>query len=100
MSDTPLFQNSDAQEAVYGGNPQPDTANRDAPLDGPPLVVPAAGVLGGGLAGATGPGAGTAGTGLPATAGAELATDNAPSDPTRAPGPAALDDLDDTAARS
>jgi hypothetical protein len=101
MSDTPLFQNSDAQEAVYGGNPQPDAANRDAALDGPPLVVPAGGVLGGGLAGATGPGAGTAGTGLPATAGAELATDTDDATPgsTRTPGPAALDDLDDTAPR-
>ncbi len=76
-----------------------DTASRDASFDEPPLVVPAAGVLGGGLAGAAGPGAGTAGTGLPATAGAELATDDAPSDPTRAPGPAALNDLDDTTAR-
>ena len=101
MSDTPLFQHSDAQEAVYGGERQADTADQDASVDGASLVVPAAGVLGGGLAGAAGPGAGTAGPGLPATAGAELATDtdDATLGSTRTPGPAALDDLDDTAPR-
>ncbi len=97
MSDTPLFQNSDEQEAVYGGTPQPTTADREDAV--PPLVVPAAGVLGGGLAGAVGPGAGTAGTGVPAAAGTALAADTEEATSTRAPVPGAIDDLDDTTAR-
>lgn len=79
MPDKPLFQNSDEHEAKYAPGQRPEAddrdADREAALDDPPLAVPAAGVLGGGLVGATGPGGGNVGTGLPSAASAELASE-------------------------
>ncbi len=68
MSDTPLFQNSDEQEAVYGGAPRADSTDDDAAAG----VVPP-GLMGAGLLGA---GGSTGLTGIPAPATApEVRTD-------------------------
>ncbi len=60
MSDTPLFQNSDEQEAVYGGEPRAASTDDDAAAG----VVPP-GLVGAGLLGA---GGSTGLTGIPAPA--------------------------------
>ena len=94
MSDKPLFQDADEQEATYAPQQTSDGADQDAP----PLVVPAAGVLGGGLSGATGPAAGSVGTGVPAVAGAALEgeTNDARTAAAGATSPGAVSDTDDT----
>ena len=78
MPDKPLFQNSDDHEKTYAPGQLPDANDQNADqaaLDDAPLAVPAAGVLGSGLEGATGPGSGNVGTGLPSAASAELASE-------------------------
>ena len=68
MSDTPLFWNSDEQEAMYGGEQRPDPTDKDAAAG----VVPP-GLVGAGLLGA---GGATGLTGIPAPATApEVRTD-------------------------
>ncbi len=91
MSDQPLFRESDEQEAVFAPEQRPGADDQDnggqPGLDQPPLAVPAAGILGGGLAGASGPGSGNLGTGVPGAASAELAaetSDDDSDDPERA----------------
>ena len=76
MSDEPLFQNSDVQEAAYGGEDAGnDQSGRDGNDVGPGVVIPAAGLAGlsGGMGGTSGP-AGTGAVG-PALAGAALTGD-------------------------
>ncbi len=73
MSDTPLFQHSDEQEAVYGGEQRPATTDDDSSVG----VVPPS-VVGGGLLGA----GGAAGlTGIPAPATAPDVVNDDPTDP-------------------
>lgn len=78
MSDEPLFQNSDVQEAAYAGDGgDNEQSGHDGSDVGPGLVIPAAGLAGMGGGGMGG--GGTAGTGGgggavgPALAGAALA---------------------------
>jgi len=78
MSDEPLFQNSDVQEAAYAGDGgDNDQSGGDGNAVGPGVVIPAAGLAGMGGGGMGG--GGTAGTGGgggavgPALAGAALA---------------------------
>ncbi len=96
MSDRPLFQDADEQEATYA--PQ---QTQDAPQDGMPLIVPAGGALGPGITGTPGPGAGSVAAGAPAVGAAELGTetDDETSDPARVTSPGTVDAPDDTSGR-
>ena len=98
MRDTPLFQDADEQEATYAPQQTSDVDDQDAPLEGMPLVVPAGGVLGPGVTGSTGPGAGNVAAGAPAVAGTalETETDDETTTDARATSPGAVSDTDDT----
>ena len=98
MSDKPLFQDADEQEATYAPQQTSEVADQEAPQDGMPLIVPAAGAVGPGITGTPGAGAGSIAAGAPAVGAAELETemDNETTDPARATSPGTVSDTDDT----